>query len=83
MKNDYGTQSYCQWFYFRIQNTRAGATYRFHLTNMMKPTSTYNNGMRPLTYSVIDSEKIKTGWKRDGENIAYYLTSKPKKAFKN
>lgn len=59
MKNDYGTQSYNQWFYFRVQNTRAGATYRFHLTNMMKPTSTYNNGMRPLAYSVIEAEKSK------------------------
>ena len=50
---------------------------------MMKPDSTYNKGMRPLTYSIKDAEKTKIGWKRDGYDIAYYTTSKPKKAFKN
>lgn len=52
VKNDYGTQSYCQWYYFRVQNTRQGQTYRFNLVNFMKPDSTYNRGMRPLVYSV-------------------------------
>ena len=42
MKNDYGTQSYCQWYYFRIQNTRKDQVYRFNIVNMMKPDSTYN-----------------------------------------
>jgi hypothetical protein len=31
-------------------------TYRFHIVNFMKPDSTYNKGMRPLVYSLKDSE---------------------------
>ena len=56
LKNDYNTQSNVQWYFFRIQNTRKGQTYRFHITNFMKPESTYNKGMRPLTYSVLNAE---------------------------
>ena len=56
LKNDYGTQSFTQWYYFRISNTRKNMTYRFHIVNFMKPDSTYNKGMRPLVYSLKDSE---------------------------
>jgi len=28
----------------------------------MKPDSTYNKGMRPLTYSLADAEETKIGW---------------------
>jgi hypothetical protein len=62
IKNDYGTQSFCQWYYFRIQNTRKDQTYRFHMVNFMKPDSTYNKGMRPLTYSLKDAEATSLGW---------------------
>lgn len=31
----------------------------------MKPESTYNRGMRPLTYSVIDAEEKNIGWERN------------------
>lgn len=72
MKNDYGTGGFTQWFYFRVQNTRKGQTYRFNLVNFMKPDSTYNKGMKPLIYSVKDADLTKIGWQRDGFNIAYY-----------
>lgn len=38
----------------------------------MKPDSTYNKGMRPLVYSVKDTEVTNIGWQRDCQNIAYY-----------
>ena len=38
----------------------------------MKPDSSYNQGMKPLTYSVKDAEKNGIGWQREGMNIAYY-----------
>jgi len=56
MKNDYGTQSFTQWYFFRIQNTRKNLTYTFHIVNFMKPDSTYSKGMRPLVYSVKEAE---------------------------
>ena len=57
IKNDYGTQSFTQWYYFRIQNTRKDQTYRFNLCNFMKPDSTYLKGMRPLVYSLRDANE--------------------------
>ena len=57
LKNDYGTQGFTQWYYFKISNTRKDVTYRFNLVNMMKPDSTYAMGMKPLIYSVKEAEK--------------------------
>ena len=62
LKNDYGTHSATQWYFFRITNTRKDQTYRLHLVNFMKPESTYNKGMRPLVYSVKAAEQERTGW---------------------
>ena len=83
LKNDYGTQSFCQWYFFRIQNTRKDQTYRFNIVNFMKPESTYNKGMRPLIYSMKDAEETNIGWQRECFNIAYYQTARSKKVFKN
>ena len=57
LKPDYLTKGYCQWFYFRAQNTRAGKTYRFNIINLLKPDSLYNHGMKPLLYSEIDAHR--------------------------
>lgn len=72
MKNDYGTNGYTQWYYFKVMNTRKDKTYRFNIVNLMKPDSTYNLGMKPVVYSVKEAEKNNLGWYRDGFNIAYY-----------
>ena len=42
MKNDYGTNGFTQWYFFRVQNTRKDKIYRFNLVNFMKPDSNYN-----------------------------------------
>jgi hypothetical protein len=57
LKNDYGTNGYTQWYYFRVQNTRKDRVYRFNIVNLMKPDSNYNQGMKPLIYSVKGAEK--------------------------
>ena len=49
----------------------------------MKPDSTYQKGMRPLVYSLKEAESTNVGWQRDCQNIAYYLTGRVKKAYKN
>jgi hypothetical protein len=41
LKNDYGTQGFTQWFYFKVQNTRRNQTYRFNIVNLLKNESTY------------------------------------------
>ena len=45
----------------------------------MKPDSNYNQGMKPLIYSVKEAEQNKIGWQRDGFNIAYYQSARKKK----
>ena len=45
-----------------MQNTRKDKTYRFNIVNLMKPESTYNQGMKPLIYSVKEAEESRIGW---------------------
>jgi len=46
---------------------------------MMKPDSNYNQGMKPLVYSVREAEINNLGWYRDGQNIAYYQNQRKKR----
>merc|ERR1712224_822286 len=69
---DYNTKSHTQWYFFRVANTRRGPEYRFNIINMVKPTSVYNEGMRPLIYSTIEATLHGIGWVRGSENIIYY-----------
>lgn len=79
LKNDYGTNGYTQWYFFKVTNTRKDKTYRFNIVNLMKPDSNYNQGMKPLIYSVRQAETQQMGWHRDGFNISYYQSSRKKK----
>ncbi|XP_069808017.1 cytosolic carboxypeptidase 3 isoform X2 [Dendropsophus ebraccatus] len=72
LRTDLYTDRHTQWFYFRVKNTRAGVPYRFTIVNLMKPTSLYNQGMRPLMYSQIDANGQRIGWRRMGDEIRYY-----------
>jgi hypothetical protein len=79
LKNDYGTTGYTQWYFFQVKNTRKDKVYRFNIVNMMKPDSNYNQGMKPLVYSVREAEINNLGWYRDGQNIAYYQNQRKKR----
>ncbi|GMH69782.1 hypothetical protein TrRE_jg8177, partial [Triparma retinervis] len=69
-KFDTHTVGNIQWYYFSAEPPQT-ATFplrvRFNLINMMKKSSLYQNGMRPLMYS--SGEKL---WKRGCEEISYY-----------
>lgn len=70
---DYNTKSHTQWYFFRVSNTRRDQEYRFNIINMVKPASVYNEGMRPLMYSVVEATERSIGWVRGTtQNIAYY-----------
>ena len=79
LKYDYGTNNSTQWFYFRAMNTRRGHTYKFNIINLIKPESSYNQGMKPLMYSVKSVESENIGWMRDSTNICYYQNSMKRK----
>jgi cytosolic carboxypeptidase protein 2/3 len=56
LKYDYGTSNYTQWFFFKVSNTRKDIPYKFNIINLIKPESSYNQGMKPLIYSKRDAE---------------------------
>jgi hypothetical protein len=73
LKYDYGTNNYTQWFFFKVTNTRKDVTYKFNIINLVKPESSYNQGMKPLIYSKKEvSEEGSIGWQREGNSICYY-----------
>ncbi|XP_071360139.1 cytosolic carboxypeptidase 2 isoform X3 [Trachinotus anak] len=72
LQTDMYTRKHTQWFYFRVRNTKAGVTYRFTIINLMKCSSLYSLGMRPLLYSERAAKEKGVGWQRAGSNIRYY-----------
>ncbi len=76
LKTDHNTNNFTQWFFFKVSNTRRFRQYQFHITNFVKPDSSFNDGMKPLVYSRKESESRAVGWIRAGEDIAYYQTVK-------
>ncbi|XP_039664515.1 cytosolic carboxypeptidase 2 isoform X3 [Perca fluviatilis] len=75
LRTDMYTRKHTQWFYFRVRNMKAGVTYRFTIVNLMKSSSLYSQGMRPLLYSERAANDKGIGWQRTGSNIRYYRNS--------
>ncbi|XP_030189843.1 cytosolic carboxypeptidase 2 isoform X10 [Lynx canadensis] len=76
LRTDLYTNKHTQWFYFRVQNTRKDATYRFTIVNLLKPKSLYTVGMKPLMYSQLDAKTHNIGWRREGNEIRYYKNNR-------
>ncbi|CAG5958290.1 unnamed protein product [Menidia menidia] len=72
LRTDMYTLKHTQWFYFRVRNMKPGVTYRFTIINLMKSSSLYSYGMRPLLYSERAAKEKCVGWQRAGSNIRYY-----------
>ncbi|XP_052132932.1 cytosolic carboxypeptidase Nna1-like, partial [Frankliniella occidentalis] len=72
LRTDLYTHRHMQWFYFRVENMRRRAVYRFSIVNLSKAESLYTCGMRPLLYSERDAALNRAGWRRCGDNIAYF-----------
>lgn len=72
LRADLYTGKHTQWFYFRVCNMKAGVHYRFTITNLMKKSSLYSQGMRPLLYSERLAKEKGVGWQRVGSDIRYF-----------
>ncbi|XP_069077704.1 cytosolic carboxypeptidase 2 isoform X1 [Pleurodeles waltl] len=72
LRTDLYTSKHTQWFYFQVKKTRKGVLYRFTITNLMKSSSLYSLGMKPLLYSQTDAQTRGVGWRREGGDIRYY-----------
>lgn len=75
LQPDVNTTTYVQWFYFSIENMRTDVTYRFNILNMEKPSSTFNEGQRPLMFSEKRFTWSNFGWLRGGHDICYFKNS--------
>ncbi len=66
---------YTQWFFFSVQGMQPGETYTFNIVNQDKPNSQFNFGMQPVIWSAAAAAAKMPGWRRQGENIAYFRNS--------
>ena len=83
LRPDLNTRGHTQWFYFSVSNTRRNQSYKLNIINLCKEESLYQEGMRPLLYSVKDSVARGTSWKRVGERICYYQNTIKRKCGKS
>lgn len=67
-----GSGDYVQWFCFRLRNMRVGQVYTFHLGNLIKPGSLFEEGCQPVMFSRRRRELEGAGWTREGSDVAYY-----------
>jgi len=73
MQNDTNTYGHNQWFFFRALSQKSHQTVKFNIVNFIKNDSLFNYGLKPLTYSEKDNQKVNPfGWVRSGDHIHYY-----------
>lgn len=70
---DTNTNGYTQWFYFGISNMVKGVQYTFNIINNEKSDSAFNEGMRPVFYSLKDHKMSNKGWQRLGASSVSYF----------
>ena len=80
MNTDYMTTKHTQWYFFSISNTRAGAQYKFNIVNHIKSDGLYNQGQKPLFYSIKRFEAEGKTFYRDGKKICYFSNNIKKKS---
>ncbi|XP_023289641.1 cytosolic carboxypeptidase 4 isoform X2 [Orussus abietinus] len=69
---DVNSGSRHQWFYFEVSNMDANVPYTFDIVNCEKANSQFNFGMKPILFSVKESQLGRPGWIRTGVDICYY-----------
>lgn len=75
LEYDTETKGYTQWYYFSVKPYKPNHKVRFNITNLIKFESLYNDGMKPLTFSLkntINGNKI---WERKCTEVSYYKNS--------
>lgn len=67
LQNDTNTKGYNQWFYFSFRNESAKSA-RFNIVNLIKKHSLFEEGVRPVGFSLQQSHR---GWHSIGKEIDY------------
>ncbi|XP_072529757.1 cytosolic carboxypeptidase 2-like [Salminus brasiliensis] len=76
LRTDLYTVKHTQWFYFQVRNTRVGVRYCFTITNLLKASSLYGQGQKPLLYSEQKAQTLGVGWHRAGQDVSYYCNGR-------
>ena len=86
LRADLHTPGHTQWFYFAVSHTHSPnvvsraadngvptppVKIKFNIVNLTKPDSIFNQGMKPVIYSVNSASKGQ-GWIRSGTDICYF-----------
>jgi hypothetical protein len=67
MTSDFNKRTKTCWFYFRVENARKGARYRFKILNFEKSDSLFKQGQRVLCYSCATEQWFRVG----GHHLSY------------
>ena len=75
---DVNTRGNTQWYYFSIKGMQPAVEYVFRIVNFSKSSSLYNQGMRPLAFSMNRNRRDGTTWYRAGDRVCYYGNGFPR-----
>uniref|UniRef100_A0A8D8R903 Cytosolic carboxypeptidase 1 n=1 Tax=Cacopsylla melanoneura TaxID=428564 RepID=A0A8D8R903_9HEMI len=72
---DVNSTHHHQWFYFEVSNMESQAVYTLNIINQEKSHSQYQQGMKPLLFSVKEAACGRGAWLRTGSDVCYYRNS--------
>ena len=71
--DNYKTDGYCLWFFFRVENMQADRRYKFNIKNFHRSRSSFETGMLPVAFSEKSFRETQKGWYRVGsKDCCYY-----------
>jgi hypothetical protein len=74
LEYDPNSSGSCQWFYFRLSNTRRETKYTFYISGFHKVKSLYCSGAKVFWYSDRQARRSGISWSRGGTSYAYAVT---------
>ncbi|KAL1449257.1 hypothetical protein WDU94_000468 [Cyamophila willieti] len=72
---DVNSSHHHQWFYFEVSNMESQGSYTLNIINQEKSHSQYQQGMKPLMFSVKEAACGRGAWVRTGSDVCYYRNS--------
>lgn len=72
LEYDTETLGYTQWYFFSVKPYKSEHKVKFSITNLLKFESLYNQGMKPVVFSQLDSLEDPAKWQRNCTNVGYF-----------
>ena len=71
IQRDSNSKATSQWYFFSVENYNYIGVKKFHIVNLIKSYSAYQDGMKPC----VMVEGSHEGWKKGGFDISYRKNS--------